>query len=108
LRKIIIELSKHYAAIEDSAIQRKITAYASMKGHAGWSVHVEMLMLLRGSIAEELLSERFTKLDATEKDVQQRAFSMVDELIKFLVNPLKKAQDRAKFIRGFEETTRRK
>ena len=108
MKRILIELSKHYAAIDDSRVRGKITAYATMKSHPGWDVHIEMLMLLRGSIAEELLSERFTKLDAREKDVQQRAFSMVDQLIKFLTNPLAQAQERAKVYRTERETTAKK
>jgi hypothetical protein len=108
-KSIIIKLSDHYADFENKSVQRKLSAYATMKGHPGWNVHVEMLMLLRGLVAEEILSKNFTNLDATEKDIQQRAYSMVEELIMFLINPLKKAEERAKFIRGFNrEMTNRK
>ena len=118
MRKILNELSSHYADIERNS--RAILVYAQMESHPGWSVHKEMLMLLRGHIAEELLSKRFTELDATEKDVQQRAYSMVDDFIKFMLNPLaqakKKAQflqngrtEREKFRQGFDrEMTKRK
>jgi len=62
-----------------------------------------MLLLLRGRIAEELLSRRFTEKDQATKDVEQRAYMMVDELIRFLLNPLEKAQKRANFARQFQE-----
>jgi len=108
-KKVLAELSKHYADFENSNVQSQISAYVSMKGTPGWRVHVEMLMLLRGAIAEEMLSNDFTELDATEKDIQQRAYSMVEDLIMFLTNPLKIAQERAKFVRGFNrEMTKRK
>lgn len=108
-RKIINKLSDHYADFNNAQTQKKISAYASMKGQYGWEVHTEMLMLLRGAIAEDLLSADFTELPSTEKDIQQRAYAMVDDLIMFLINPLAKAEQRAKFIRGFDrEMTRRK
>lgn len=108
-RKIIIKISDHYADFEDLGIQKKLAAYTSMKGQYGWEVHTEMLMLIRGAVAEEMLSMDFTELPATEKDVQQRAYAMVDELIMFLLNPLAKAEQRARFIRGINrEMTKRK
>ena len=63
-----------------------------MKEHEGWPVHQEFLLLMRGSLAEEMLSSTFTKLDKDEKDSKQRAYSYVDEVIKFLLNPVEKAQ----------------
>lgn len=58
--------------------------------------------MFRGKIAEELLSRRFTEKDQVTKDVEQRAYMMVDELIRFLLNPLEKAQKRAEFARGLD------
>jgi len=98
MKKIINDLSSHYADFEKN--NRAITAYASMESHPGWSVHKEMLLLLRGQIAEELLSKRFTELSATDKDVQQRAYSMVDDFIQFLLNPLSQAKKRAQLMNG--------
>jgi len=106
VRKILNELSDFYANTEDNL--QRITAYGQMKNHPGWAVHQEILMLCRGKIAEEVLSKRFTDLGSTEKDVRQRAYAIVDEFIKFLLNPLAKAQKRANFERGFEEAIRRK
>jgi hypothetical protein len=98
LRRLITKLSDHYADFEEN--NRSITAYAQMENHPGWSIHKEMLLLLRGLVAEDLLSKKFTELDATEKDVQQRAYSMVDDFIQFLLNPLAQAKHRAQLING--------
>jgi len=103
VKKLIFKLSDHYADFEKN--NRSITAYAQMENHPGWSVHKEMLLLLRGLIAEDLLSQKFTELDATEKDVQQRAYSAVDDFIQFLLNPLAQAKKRAKII-NFKRTQR--
>ena len=76
---------------ERNVTDRKLTKYIEMRKHQGWPVHEELLLLIRGKIAEELLSKRFTEKDMTTKDVEQRAYMMVDELIRFLLNPLEKA-----------------
>jgi len=82
---------------------RKLTKYLEMRSHQGWPIHEELLLMFRGMIAEELLSRGFTEKDAAAKDVEQRAYMMVDELIRFLLNPLEKAQKRAEFSRGFDK-----
>ena len=74
-----------------------------MRSHQGWEVHQEILLLLRGKIAEELLSRKFSDQDSYTKDVEQRAYMLVDELIRFLLNPLEKAQKRARFARELEQ-----
>lgn len=49
------------------------------------------------------MSRRFTEKDKETKDVEQRAYMMVDELIRFLLNPFELAQKRADFKRAFEQ-----
>ena len=68
-------------------------SYSDMqKKHPGWKVHQQYLLLLRGMIAEEMLSENFTALGPTEKDVSQRAYAAADQLILFLLDPLAEAR----------------
>jgi len=104
MRSLLRQLSEHYAARESE--DRKLSTYIAMRKHEGWEVHQEMMLILRGMIAGELLSDRFTKLDATEKDVQQRAYSYTNDLIDFLLNPLEKAVKRARFRQGFDQWQR--
>ena len=108
-KKILSRLSNHFSDFENAQVQRKLSAYAAMKGHEGWDTHTEMLMLLRGALAEDMLSNDFTVLESTEKDIRQRAYAMTDQMIRFLLNPLAKAEQRAKFIQGVNrEMTDRK
>ncbi len=41
------------------------------------------------AILSELLSARFTKLPATEKDVQQRVLYQLDQMLEFLMAPMR-------------------
>jgi hypothetical protein len=45
----------------------------------------------RNAIQNYMFSEEFTNLDIKEKDVQQRVFYHVREIVQFLVNPMKGA-----------------
>lgn len=48
-----------------------------------------MLITIRGSIAEEMLSKEFTSLNQAEKDVMQRTYHNIDQMLIFLMNPLR-------------------
>jgi len=66
--------------------------YKAMQETEGWQVHLAMLLYIQGLFAEDMLSPRFTGLKPIEKDVNQRAYAMVNTLIQFLLNPLEIVQ----------------
>jgi len=76
------------------------TVYAEMRNHPGWETHRQIIAELRLGIVHELLSERFTKLNPREKDSQQKAFHMTDQILQYLLFPLEVEQKRAKFEMG--------
>jgi len=100
MKDILKEISYHY--FKSNQDDRKMSTYYAMKEHAGWQIHRELLYLLRGKLAEELLSDRFTELGKDEKDAKQRAYAYCDELIRFLLNPLDRALKRVKFSQKFD------
>ena len=100
MRGILTEISKTLA--QDPNFRADILNYIEMKKHDGWLLHQKMLLTMRGMIAEEMLSSRFTKLDEHEKDVHQRTYHNVNEVIGFLLNPLERAAKKAQFERNFE------
>jgi len=83
--KILRKISQNLISSPDDNV--KLHKYENLKDHPGWPVHQELLLLMRGSIAETLLSKSFTKLNEKEKDVRQRAYFQVDQIIQFLLNP---------------------
>ena len=103
MKKILHDVTVHYLSTEER--DRKLTAYSRLMKNENWPVHSEFLLLIRGMIAEEVLSDRFTKLDKEEKDSRQRAFNNVDALIQFLLNPIKNAENIAKIKRHNQEAT---
>ena len=84
MQRVLGKLARRILQDENEKI--KFAKFVQMRDHDGWKTFLEWLMYLRASIAEELLSDKFSKLEPYEKDVQQRAFNMVDHLILFLVD----------------------
>lgn len=72
--------------------RQKTTKYVEMQGFEGWKTHQEYLLFIRGLMAEDMLSDRFTALKPIEKDVCQRAYAMTDSMIVFLLDPLVRAR----------------
>jgi hypothetical protein len=55
-----------------------------------WRIVIEILWSIKNKMASELVSSsKVTKLDATEKDIVQRVYHEVNEIIDFLTNPVK-------------------
>lgn len=104
MRGILTEISRAYA---NEQYRTQLLQYMDMQKSEGWKVHQQMLLMMRGMIAEEMLSSRFTKLDEREKDVRQRAYHNVNEVIGFLLKPIEKAVKKAEFSRNFEREMQR-
>jgi len=70
-----------------------LSKYAQMMEHEGWKIHQDCLIYLKGLILDDLLGSRFTELKPIEKDVRQRAYAGVNEIIDFLLNPVAQARN---------------
>jgi len=53
-----------------------------------------MLQTMMSIMVEDMLSKKFTALDPTEKDVNQRTYYNVYEILLFLMNPVKWIKDK--------------
>lgn len=56
-----------------------------------------MLQTMMSMMVEDLLSKRYTQLEATEKDVEQRAYYQIYEILLFLSSPTKWIRDRTAY-----------
>lgn len=79
--------------------KHKTAKYLQMQQTDGWKVHLEFLLYMRGLMAEDMLSDRFTSLTAYEKDVSQRAYAMAEQIVQFLIDPLSRARKLAAMTR---------
>jgi hypothetical protein len=56
-----------------------------MAQHPGWKVHQEILAHMGNMLAEDVLGRKFRSLEDHQKLVRMEAYSMVSEVLKFLL-----------------------
>jgi len=54
-------------------------------------------MMIRGVMASEMFSRRFTDLDQQGKDVEQKTYYQMDQILRFLLNPAEWVKRRSRW-----------
>jgi hypothetical protein len=85
VKKYLKALSVNYW--KTNVDDRKLENYIRMREHPGWDVHKEFLIFMLQQIGNEMLSATFTKKDKEEKDILQRTYHNMSEVIRFLLDP---------------------
>ena len=85
IKKLLKKLSRDFYSSE--SVEGTVSSYKEMMRSKGWEIHSNLLYTLMTMIANDMLSERFTKLDQEEKDLQQRTYAHIDAICRFLLNP---------------------
>ena len=110
MKRYLKAILKHYWQTNDD--EHKLDHYDHMmREHPGWAVHKAFLIHCLQEIGNEMLSERFSKKTADEKDVLQRTYCNMAEVIKFLLDPMAEVRKQAKVIqhnKKMQETTKKK
>jgi len=99
MKQLLKEVSAHIKKDYDSGFD----TYTAMQSHPGWDIHRNIIGRIKLSIVKEMLSERFTRLSPTEKDSQQKAFFMLDEILNYLINPIERDIKKQKFNQGVNQ-----
>ena len=63
--------------------------YLDLRRHPGWKTHIGFLEMLQGMMLNTLVSDRFTNMDKEQKDILQRTYKNVNDIIGFLIDPYK-------------------
>jgi hypothetical protein len=96
IKKILGEISKDlYRDDEKHGI---ILKYKKMQEHEGWKSHQIFVAMIANKMSECMFSKEFTNLNKDDKDAYQRSFSITKEIIDFLFDPLKGAENYAKIM----------
>jgi len=56
-----------------------------------------MLMIIKGVMATDMFSSKYTSLPAEEKDVMQKTYYNIDQILTFLLDPIKWMKNRTKY-----------
>lgn len=95
-----MEICKSYAADEGAA--QSFRRFYTLRQHEGWKDFINILHIVQGLMAEKLLSQKFAKLPAEEKDVSQRVYADLRFFLNFLENPSQELE-RAMFLAGHDK-----
>jgi len=100
LNRLIKQIARAYAV--DEAARQGFRKFYLLRQQEGWTEFVRLMHVIRGLMGTEMFTSRYTKLSAEEKDIRQRVFSGINELLEFLENPSAEIE-RAMFFAGHEE-----
>jgi hypothetical protein len=82
---------------QHAEFKRQLDNYTRVVKTPEWKFFQDMLLTMRGTIVTEMLSKRYTILDREEKDIAQKTFYNIVQLLDFWGNPvgwIKKKQGR--------------
>ena len=84
-----LRLNKLTHSIFSDEVQKGLyDKYIQMQEHEGFKHFLlPYLLMLRGYMAEDVLSEKFSRLEPYEKDVNQRAYALCSDLILWIIQP---------------------
>ena len=86
IKNLLHQLSIGYLQGEDRV--NAIRHYMDMMEHPGWETHEQFLMEIINGINNYMFGKEYTNLDKDAKDLQQRVFYEMKNVLQFLVNPL--------------------
>lgn len=90
MRKLLHEVFDGYQ--NNDEFKRQLENYARYIELPEGRFVKDTFMVLKGTILNTMLSSAYTKLDPTEKDVMQRTFYNITQLLDFLLSPVKEIQ----------------
>ena len=84
--------------IKSAEDEQKYAKYVQLQQTDGWHWYMRKLLLIKGLMAEEVLSPAFSKLPPHEKDVRQQAYAGINSLLDWLMNPMLPAQKHLRLV----------
>ena len=85
--------------IKSEVDEQAYAKYVQLQQTPGWEWYMRNLLLLKGLMAEDVLSPAFSKLEPHEKDARQRAYAGINGFLDWLLNPLLPAQKHLRLVR---------
>ena len=81
-------LNQFIRIVNDSEeFERELNKYERVKKTDEWKFVRDVLLIIKSTILQDMFSARFTNLDEKEKDIEQRTYYNINELMDFLMNP---------------------
>ncbi len=95
------DLTKQFQKLlkENENFQREASGYERAVQTPQWKFLILCMQIFRAEMLKDMVSKRFTDLEATEKDVTQKVYYHLSQLINFLSSPNAWIQEKGKWQR---------
>lgn len=99
------DLTKQFQRLlkEDEDFLREASHYERAVQTPQWKFLILCMQLFRAEMLKDMVSKRFTDLEAVEKDVTQKVYYHLSQLIDFLSSPRAWIQEKNRFQRYYEQ-----
>jgi hypothetical protein len=95
MQKLLNDLSKAYQSDDD--FKMKMDGFQRALKSEEWRFFITLAMAMKNHMAVDMFTAQYTKLTAEEKDIRQRTYSNINEILDFFMNPLRYFQKKSKF-----------
>jgi hypothetical protein len=72
---------------KEEEYQRRLANYQRVLKTEEWQFVKDTLVTIRGTMLTDMFSRKYTELDPLEKDVIQKTYYNIDQMITFLLSP---------------------
>jgi len=86
MKVLLNEFTEFFLKSEE--FQREVTNLERAIQSEQWKFYRKLLMSIKGMMATDMFSKRYTVLTPEEKDVMQRTYYNIDQMLNFLINPI--------------------
>lgn len=72
---------------ENDAFARQAQDYSNILKTPQWRFLNDAILMIRGQMAQDMFSKKYTNLSESEKNVVQKTYYNINQILDFLVNP---------------------
>lgn len=87
MKQLLNEFPKLYQSHDE--FKRRLEHYQRTIKSDDWQFVRDIILTIKGEIYEQLLSARYTQLPPAEKDIEQRTYYNIIQVLDFLSDPMK-------------------
>jgi len=87
VKSLLSDFTVFYETYDD--FQRKVDQYQRAVESPEWAFFREHLLVIKSRMANNLLSKKFTDMSSEEKDVIQKTYYNINQILDYLDSPVK-------------------
>jgi len=86
MQKFLNDLAKAYQA--DDNFKMKLDRFQHALKSEDWRFFITLAMAMKNHMAVDMFTAHYTKLTPQEKDIRQRTYANMNDVLDFFMNPL--------------------